>query len=345
MRKAHIRLFVIALGLVLGLGFVQAVRAQDDNGFALQVSPSPLVTTLKPGQSSTLHVTIRNQGTQTEHLKIVPRSFQFNSKTQSLQLDDTTTPPFASWLSFDQNTFTIEAGQAMTEGVKISLPQDAGFSYSFALVISRVSDPTAAQGTRQLKGSLALFTLINVDRPGATRQLQLGTISTTRHIYEYLPATVNVELKNTGNSIVQPAGDVFIQRGAHDTSPISTVPINASNAYILPGTSRVVPVAWTDGFQVLQTVTAADGSTKQELAWNWSSLSHIRIGRYTAKVVAIYNDGQRDIPLEGEVSFWVIPWKLLLGCLVVAVLIGLGLWSIARNLFRLGGRVTRRRRF
>jgi hypothetical protein len=339
----------LALGTALAVATLtvaivsHSAHAQDAGEFSLQVTPSPLVTTLKPGQSTTVEVKIRNQSTNTEHLKIQPRSFTFDSKTQDIKFEDTA-PPVAQWLKFSAPTFSIAGGQTVTEQVSIALPKEAGFSYSFALVISRSSEPNnVTDSGRQLKGSLALFTLINVDRPGATRKLELGSITTSKNVYEYLPAEVDIELKNTGNSIFQPLGNVFIQRGKDDKTPISTLPLNQNNAYILPGTTRIVKAQWTDGFQVEKTTTATDGTTKKQVEWDWSNLSHLRIGRYTAKVVAIYNDGQRDIPLEGTVSFWVIPWKALLVALTVLLLVGAGVWSIVSKFVRLSKRAKRRR--
>lgn len=322
----------------------RSTNAQDTGEFSLQVTPSPLVTTLRPGQSTTLEVKIRNQGIHTENLKIQPKSFEFNSKNQQITFDDTAITPVAQWLKFSSPTFSIASGQTTNQKVTVSLPKDAGFSYSFALVIGRTSEPNKTKDSgRQLKGSLALFTLINVDRPGATRKLELGKISSTKNVYEYLPAEIDVELKNTGNSIFQPTGNVFIQRGENDKTPISALPLNQSTAYILPGTTRIVKVQWNDGFEVEKTTTAADGTTKKELAWDWSNLSHLRIGRYSAKVVALYNDGQRDIPLEGSISFWVIPWKILLIGFIVLLILGVGVWSITGKFIRLTKRVKRRR--
>jgi hypothetical protein len=328
----------------IALTFGPTVHAQEGSDFAIQVSPSPLVTTLKPGQSKTLELNVRNQGTHSENLKIQPRGFIFDSKTQKISIDDTKAPPAAQWLKFSNPTFSLAAGQTTTERVTISLPKEAGFSYSFALVIARAVDQSTPQtGRQQLKGSLALFTLVNVDRPGATRKLELGDIKASKNIYEYLPAQIDIELKNTGNSIFQPLGNVFIQRGLDDKKPIDTLSLNQNNAYILPGTTRIVRAEWTDGFQVEKTTTNDDGNTKKEVVWDWSNLSHLRIGKYTAKVVALYNDGQRDIPLEGTVSFWVMPWKIMLGALVVILLIGTGLWSFVSKAVRLGKRVKRRR--
>ena len=320
----------------------QLVHAQvPPSDFALQVSPSPIVTTLKPGATTELELKIRNQSSGSEELKIEPRSFTVSSTDGQVALDDTTPPEIASWVSFSAPTFTVKTGEVFTEKIRIALPKDTGFSYSFALLISRKNNPQPVSGGRVIKGSLAVFTLINVDRPGATRKLEVKKFVTSKGVYEYLPATVNVEFRNIGNSIVQPYGNIFIQRSSKDNSPIATLPVNEKKGYILPGSNRTLDTQWTTGFPSYKTVTQADGSQKTTTVWDWSKISQLRIGRYTAKLVAIYNDGQRDIPIEQEISFWVIPWKILLGFLVVILLLGFAMWSIIRKFIRGAKRLRR----
>ncbi len=317
--------------------------ARADSGeFSLQVSPSPLVATLKPGQASTLDLHIRNMGAKPEQLKITPRSFTVDSK-QQLHLDDALSPDLAGWISFSAPTFSVMPGQSVTVSTTIHVPSTASYSYSFALVIGR-TDATTTQSTaggRTLNGSVAVFALLNIDRPGATRSLQVVSFKPSERAFEYLPAHLNVELKNTGNTIVRPTGNVFIQRGANDSNPIDTLSFNGEGGYILPGQTRTFAVDWTNGFQVMSDVKQSDGSTKQQLTWNWANIGSLRIGHFTAKLVAIYNDGQRDIPLESQASFWVFPWKLMLGALVVLALVGVGIWSVVRSFLRIGKRIVR----
>ncbi|MDN5275061.1 MAG: exported protein of unknown function [Candidatus Saccharibacteria bacterium] len=337
-RKIRVLAVIATVGLASIAGLIaisKSVSAADNTGdFSLQISPSPLVLTLKPGQATSVELKVRNTGSQTEDLKVSPRSFKIDDK-ESLVFDDVQTPEEAKWITFGSPTFTVAPGEVMTEKVTFAVPKDAGFSYSFALVINRQKNAPSTGSGRQLKGSVALFTLINIDRPGAVRKLDLSQFTSDQSIYEYLPVKFDVKFKNTGNTIIQPSGNVFIQRGSNDATPISTLPVNKANGYILPGVTRTLKSEWSDGFQVAHTVMAVDGTTKQELSWNWNNLSRIPIGRYTAKVVAIYNDGQRDVPIVGEVSFWVIPWKLLLGLLVVMVLVGAGLWTFIRSILHM----------
>lgn len=320
---------------------MRPAAAQTGNGeFFLQVSPSPLVSTLKPGQATTLELKIRNAGTQTENLKIAPRAFIIKDD-QQVELDDTRQPEVAGWIKFGEPTFSIKPGQTYTQKVTMNVPKDAGFSYSFALVVSRAQNTEPEGGSAALKGSVAIFTLINIDRPGATRKLEVTKFTTSKGVYEYLPAEFNVDFKNTGNTIVQPAGSIFVQRGSDDKQPLNTVAVNTGNGYILPGYTRTLRTNWDNGFPVDRVTTNADGSTSTNTDWNWANFGNIRFGQYTAKLVAIYNDGQRDIPITSEVTFWVIPWKILLGVFVVLLLVGFGIWSMVSKVVRLGKRIKR----
>lgn len=338
MRKLLLLASAICLAAVMMGGHVVAA----EGNFSLQVTPSPLVASVNPGASTQLELKIRNGGTDSENLKIEPRSFKINSSNGQVELNDTAPPDIASWIHFDHPAFTVLPGQWFTEEINLDVPKDAGFSYSFALVISRQSETQPTNGGRLIKGSVAVFSLINVNRPGATSKLDLAAFTSVHHFYEYLPATFDIHFKNTGNTIVQPSGNIFIQRGSTDRTPLATLDINNTKGYILPGSTRTLTSSWDDGFPAYQTVTAADGSTKQQLKWNWSKLSSFRIGRYTAKLVAVYSDGQHDVPIMGEVSFWVIPWKILLGLFIVGLLLLLGLWSIVRKLITIVKRHKRR---
>ncbi len=329
--------------LALTVGVVHgAFAATNGNGeFFLQVSPSPLVATVKPGQTTSLDVKIRNEGPVAENLKIAPRAFTFDSNSQKVALNDTKQPDIASWISFSAPTFTVQPGQIYTETVKLAVPKDAGFSYSFALIISRASNTTDISDGRLLNGSVAIFTLINVDRPGAVRSLQLVNFSAAKGTTEDLPVTLNATVKNTGNTIAQISGNVFIQRGSDDKTPIDTLDFNKTNGFILPGTQRIFSVDWSNGFQVESTSTADDGTTKTATNWNWNKLGDLRFGRYTAKLVAVYDDGHRDVPVQGDTNFWVIPWKVLLIVLIIFLLIAAGVWNIVRGMIKTAKRLKR----
>lgn len=327
---------------VLALLPVNAFAADTPSDFSLLVTPSPLVATLKPGESRDFELKIRNGSTGTEKLKIVPRAFTINDTTGQISIDDTAAPDIAKWITFSRPTFTAQSGEWVTENIHISLPQDTGFSYSFVLLIQRAQDTTVVESGRLIKGSVAIFTLINVDRPGAVRSLKIEKFTTNESIYEYLPVNISMQFRNNGNTIIQPFGNIFIQRGANDKDPISTLPVNNQAGYILPGSNRILTTDWTDGFPVYEVKNVADGTQEKSEKWDFSKLSQFRIGSYTAKLVAVYNDGLRDVALEKEASFWVIPWKILAGVLAVLLVLCLGVWTVLRRIWHIARRGRRK---
>ncbi len=308
--------------LLAGVFFASAVRAADDaNGFFLQVSPSPLVAEVKPGQTKDIELKIRNAGTEAEELKIESRKFSVNRTTGEVLLDDSAPSEIAPWVSYSAPKFKVAPGEWFTQKIRVSLPKESGFSYSLALVISRAQNQQIVSSGRLIKGSVAVFTLLNVDRPGATKKLEITDFKASQSVYEYLPASFTTSFRNTGNTIVQPSGNIFIQRSSTDSEPIATLPVNDKGGYLLPDTPRTLETDWSTGFPVFQTTTTVGGDKKTDLVWDWSKLTDFRIGPYTAKLVAVYNDGQRDVPIEKEISFWVLPWRtmLIIGVAVAAL--------------------------
>jgi hypothetical protein len=334
LRRALLGLSLLLPLFASGLATAATATAPIPSDFNLQVSPSPLVTTVKPGTKSTVDLKVHNSSSGTENLQIQPRAFKYDSKTGNVTLEDTAPEVISSWMTFSAQKFSVLSDQTFTQTVTFNVPKDAGFSYSFALVISRQAQPKPQGSEQIIAGSLAVFTLVNVDRPGAKSSLQVTSFTASKKVYEYLPTTFTIRFNNDGNTIVQPSGNIFIERSSSDKTALGTLPVNAKQGYILPSSSRVVSSEWNDGFPVYQTVTGADGKETTKLVWNWGQLSKLRIGRYTAHLVAVYNQAGRDVPIEGTVSFWVIPWKILLVLLLVVLLILFALFMLVRMIFR-----------
>lgn len=304
------------------------VAAQSSSAFSLQVSPSPLVATVKPGVDTTLQLQIRNTSSSAQDLVMGLRAFSIDDKTGQVDLGDAPTQDIQKLISFSKPVFKLQAGEIMTQSVYVHTPASAGFSYSFAITIAQTNPPKAANGKSAIAGTVAVFTLLNVDRPGASRKFDLQSIKLDKHVYEYLPATVTLKIKNTGNVLVQPQGTVYIQRHSSDPTPIQAIGLNKGGGYVLPSTTREYTVTWDDGYPHYE---INESTKKQKLSWQGNALSKFRMGRYVVKVVAVYDDGQRDVPVMAEVSFWVIPWRMLLIALAVVLLLIVGTIAMLRS--------------
>lgn len=341
------RILIVALPLTVALVAgvlprpLTAKAADDDMPFSLQVTPSPLVTSVKPGENKSLELRIHNDGTKEETLKTELRAIKTSSNGEVQLQNDA--PTDTGWVSFEAPTFTVKGGEWYTQHVRMATPKDAGFSYSFAIVISRAAELAPPEGKQALQGAVAVFTLVNVDRPDATRKFTVEGFQSQKRVYEYLPTDFSVVLKNDGNTIVQPFGSIFVQRKSGG-QPVAILPINSSGGYILPDSSRTFSSSWSEGFPAYQDIKSADNvAPKKSLVWDWSKAQHFRFGKYTAKMIAVYNDGQRDVPIEAEVTFWVIPWKLLIVMGVLLIVLIIGGVVIVRRFVRLGRRAKRNR--
>lgn len=332
-------LATITVVLLLLAATVRA-DAQSEQGFAVQVSPSPLIATVQPGVESTLELRIRNTGTETQALKMGTRSFAVDDSSGQVKLGEDDPVSVRDVVSFVDPLFTLHAGEIFTQRIHVNPPADSGFTYDFAVTIAQQNPPKAAKGSSAISGSVAVFTLINVDRAGSTRQFTLSSVSASKHTYEFLPVTISVKLKNTGNTSVQPVGTVFIKRKASDNRQLAALPLNQDGGYIVPGSTRTFNVSWSDGFPRYETVKEGD-TTRRKLVWR-GGLDNLRFGRYIAQVVALYNDGQRDVPIMAEVSFWVIPWRIILGLVLASALLLAGLYMVLRALGKVVGGMSRK---
>jgi len=309
--------------------FISGSATAQSNGFALQVSPSPIIETIKPGTSKSVELKIRNQNTQKETLKMALRAFAIDNATGEVQLKNDEPTDVIDWVSFAQPIFDVDPGQWYTQNINFSVPESAGFSYSFAITVSRANPTKEEGGSAEIEGSVAVFVLLNTERTDAKRQLDIVSFESKNKVYEYLPSTFTMQIKNSGNTIVQPAGNIYIQRSSESPTPVTVLPVNSTRGYILPDSSRTLVSEWNAGFPIFK--QSSEQPTKKNLVWDWSQLQNLRIGRYVARAIVIYNNGTSDVPVEALVTFWVIPWKLLTVFALIAALLTVGVVTIVRK--------------
>lgn len=303
--------------VVVSIANLTAGAQGAGSGFSLQISPATIVEEIKPGTSKEIDLKITNTNNITEHLAVKLREFSVDQATGEVKLGTKEPEGVADWVTFRGSDFTIEPGKTYNQKIHVALPDEVGFAYSFAVVISRATNEQSASGA-SLAGSVAVFSLISVDKPGAQRAFEIIDFKPKSAMFEYLPAEFDITFRNTGNTFVKPVGNLFIIRGKDE---IGMIPISDQSGFLLPNTPRTVKAAWEQGFPAYRTTTDADGQQKRELIWDWTKITDFRIGQYTAKVVAVYNDGQRDVPIIKEVTFWVFPWRAVLFLIAVIALV------------------------
>ena len=333
---------VFLLGLSLSVNFSAPVYAAG--AVDLSTSPLPINLSAAPGTSVSTDIRIKNNS-QTQTIKVSLMKFSAYGESGKPALQDRGPgDDYFDWASFSPSVFTAPTGQWQTVKMTINIPKDGAFGYYYAAVFTPNNVKPTGKGN-VLLGSTAVLVLLDVQNPHAKRSLQIVSFIAGKRFYEFLPATFSLKLHNNGNVHLLPHGNIFINRGSKQ---VASLIVNTQQGSVLPGTNRIYDVPWNDGFPVYaekqqggRTVLDNAGQPVSQLKWDWSKFSKLKIGRYTAHLTAVYDNGTRDVPVDATVSFWVVPWRIIAALVVTLGLAGLGLWSsVLRPIVR---RVKKRR--
>lgn len=317
------------------------VSAQNIGDLRLITSPLPINLSAEPGSQVSAPIRVKNDGTVTERLGVSLMKFGAYGENGAPQLmDKEPGDEFFSWVSFSEKEFSIEPGEWKSVTATFDIPSTAAFGYYYAVVFSRAGETAAVKpGETAITGGTAVLILLEAKVKDAKRQVEIAEFSADRKWYEFLPSTFTIRLKNTGSVHIAPRGNLFVGRAGEKNADFLEVNLEKGN--ILPDSFREFEVKWDDGFPVYKDreedgriVRDSEGNILRDLVWDWKNAANFRFGKYEAKLLLVYDDGKRDVPIEGVVSFWVLPWKLMLAAFVVVLLVLIGLKSAFTNIWR-----------
>ena len=314
--------------------------AQTPSGdLRLTTSPLPINLKVTPGTSVSADIKIKNDGIAPENIKVSLMKFKADPITGAAVLGERQQgDEYFDWVKFSQDQITLPVNEWKTVTATFNVPASATFGYYFAVVFSRAEEavPTSDRQT-VITGGTATLVLLEAQVPNAKREVQVVDFSVDKKMFEFLPATFSVKLRNTGNVHVAPRGNIFISKDDNQKDAV-ILEVNADKGSILPNSPRDFQENWSDGFPYYankqvdgKDVIGAKGNHETELKWNLADISKLRFGKYTAKMVLAYDDGKRDVPLEAEVSFWVIPWRLILLAIAIPVIPAVSMYLLMRG--------------
>ncbi len=325
--------FVAAI--VLATSLIAHTNAATSTGTILTTSPVAVDLKAQPGTQAKTTLQVQNNSTKTLTIKVKLKEFKANGDSGNANIvDPASNDPSVSWVHFSRTQFDAEPGVWNSVDMTVDLPSTAAYGYYYAVLF----EPQNAIKTSQnkVKGANAIFVLLNASTGDEKNTLVVNSFAADKSLYQYLPASFTVKVKNTGNIYTAPQGTIFISRTLHGP-PLATLDINPGAGNILPSTSRVFHASWKDGFPVYQVkkidgqvVSGKDGKPVQSLHWS-GNVSKIRFGKYYARLVLVYKDGDHDVPVNAEVSFWVVPWFIVLIIFIVLILVGFGIWALLKD--------------
>jgi hypothetical protein len=290
---------------------VPAAYSQE-NRLDLSLSPVFFEFSVEPGAVIKDKIRVRNNTANSLDLAVGIQRIAPGRNSEVEISDPRREDEYVSWISFERKSVTARPREWTDIPFTINVPDNAAFGYYFAFFLSQAG-VEEEPGTAKVVGGVAVPVLLNVKAPGAQISGNLIEFKTGSFINEYLPVEFTARVENTGNVHIKPRGNIFIL--GWDKRELAILEINESMSAILPGAERSFTANWNGGF-----LTRDKASGRVQIDWD-KPLTTLRFGPHTAYLLMTYDDGQKDIALEERVTFWVIPYTLIIGIVIAIVIL------------------------
>ena len=246
----------------------------------------------------------------------------------------------ASWISAPSQII-VGPGETKEVPFTINVPRNADPGGYFAAIFLSTSPPQSNRGGEVTIGArigtLLLFR-VNGDIKEGGALLEFG-IKDNQKLFTSLPVPFYYRFQNAGDDRVRPVGNITIKNTLGMTSQV--INANISQGNVLPQSIRRFESSWLETSGKQQAVDAAvpeSAGGKGFFAAAKAQAKNFALGRYTAELGITYGQANQQTELA-YVSFWVIPWQLLVLILVLLLIV---YWILTRGLRKYNRWVIRR---
>lgn len=270
------------------------------------VGPGRAEITVSPGETVIQEITVTNRISKNRTFNLEVEDITGSADGSSaVSLTNGQRGPYSikDYVSFPQKSFTLDLGERARIPVKITIPADAepgGFYGSVLVSTDRSPDEKADDVSRSPViariGSL-LFVRVRGDAEIGGQTKSISTVG-NKMWYEKGPINLSIAYENTGVVHVNPYGEVSIKNMFGEEVGF----VELDPWFVLPKSLR-----------------------SREFDWDREFL----LGRYT--VTAKINRGYDNKIDEVSTTFWVLPWKIVLGAFAVLFILIFSLRAFFRN--------------
>ncbi|MGH7246081.1 MAG: hypothetical protein ACREGI_04050 [Candidatus Levyibacteriota bacterium] len=342
------KIFIYSLILLaLFLGSTHIALAQQSE-FNLSTTPHAFDLTSLPGQKISKTIKVRNNTDTSLSLSVTIKKLIPDRSGQILISDFTSSEDYQHWLTIDSSSISALPKEWVDVPFTITIPKDAAYGYYYAILLSASQNQQAVNTPQaKLTGAIAIPVLLDVQKNGTSFSGKLTNFVTSSGFYEYLPVTFLTTFVNMGNVHIKPHGDIFITdwKGTQ----VASLPVNKDLGSILPNGTRVFATDWNDSFitkdpKIVDNKVATDknGNPTYELHLHFDRVLHLRMGKYIAHALLVVSTDTKDISYEQTTTFWVFPWKIILGMLVFVLLAGIGLFNTLHSIWKHGKKLLKK---
>lgn len=298
MKRVQQSLLTLMLALVCGLA-PYPVRAAEQSGQGIMVSPVTIELNAAKGKSYTLDVKVTN--VTAGELTLIGEVNDFRAKDETgtpdiLQGEDNGAYSIRTWIEKPAR-FRLKSKESKTVKIPVRVPANAEPGGHYGVVRFSGIAPELEDTGVALSASVGTLILARVE--GDIKEtLQLRDFLFEQNgnqswWFEATPVTAVERLSNSGSVHLKPAGtlelkDIFGRSVAKTT-------VNPDGRNVLPGSTRRYEQAITSGWM---------------------------FGPYKASIELAY--GTTGQVLLGETTVWFIPWRLILLILFILFILIFG---------------------
>lgn len=294
---------------IFGLSFsgAQAYKVEDlfgqvDKGdIVISGGKSELI--MKPGETTTFNIAFSNRLGKTENFKIITEDFGIDSDEESIPGSATgkDKSPYSlkDYITPEVSEFTLDNMKKIRMPVTVTIPTDTRVGSLSGAVIFSLKEPiektTGDGGKIAIENRLAYQVYIRI-QGNEDENGYLKSFSVKSNFFEYGPVPMQFKYENDGNVYMVPSGVLTIKNMLGKIID----QVEVGRYFVQPETIK----------------TRTEKFDRKFL-----------FGKYTAKLELKRGyQNEQDIIDTKTISFWVIPWKLLLIIFIAVVLV---LWIIS----------------
>ncbi len=264
------------------------------------VEPGKTEIFVNPGETVTKSITITNRIGKKVKFKLTAEDMIGTNDSQStIKLLGDEKGPYSikNFMEPEVSEFSLDLGEKIVIPVKISVPMDVEpKGYYGALIVSNEPEVLSSEQSKETEGKARLvsrigslfFLRINGEGKESGNLENFKILGPSKAFYENRPKGFEISFKNDGNVHLVPHGKIIIKNILG--KEVDSIPVDAY--FSLPDSIRYREVLWKEGSG---------------------------LGRYTANL-SLY-PGYGNTNQESGLSFWIIPWKILIASFVGLIII------------------------
>ncbi len=307
----------IVLTIVFAFLFCFALQARAQEKMAISITPPLIKNNVSPGQIWKSYIKVVNNNPEDIDIYVELINFESGNETGTVRLTPKTEEEIDeneylinNWLNIDKGPIHVPAYKSKDIPFIVDVPEQADpGDHHLAILIGTEPNKKNEEGS-SIKISSKIGSLLLLNVAGDTKESGIvREFSADKNIYSSDNVKFAVRFQNTGNTILQPRGEIRIYNWQEKDQGVVNINHKTETGNVFPEDTRL----WN---------------------YNWEVPTNIlKMGRYKADLILAYGNHNSET-VERVVYFWVIQWKPVLISLSIILFLVLFLVVLVRRYIR-----------